>query len=138
MAHIDLIARQKQRDVLYVTFRSPNSIREDGWSKDEYDWHEDPMYNLVRQWLTDHHIPWKRCGPIASERFLCCYQGYIYLDVLNDINDPNYQLICNYLEHPDGTRRFPTVIFGRLSLSKAMENAHHDEPGFWDNWAENL
>jgi len=30
------------------------------------------------------------------------------------------------------------VVFCYLPLEMAMKNAHHDEPGFWDRWAENF
>jgi hypothetical protein len=26
----------------------------------------------------------------------------------------------------------------KVKLSTAMKNAHHDEPGFWERWAENF
>ena len=30
------------------------------------------------------------------------------------------------------------VQFFYLPLEHAMRNAHHDEPGFWDKWADNF
>lgn len=62
----------------------------------------------------------------------------IYIDVPFDENDPQYQQVQAYMEHADGSMRFPTVKFWYLPLEKAMENAHHDEPGFWEKWAENF
>lgn len=47
-----------------------------------------------------------------------------------------YQTVRYYLEQMDGTMRFPTVRFYVLPLEHAMKNAHHDEPGFWERWAE--
>jgi hypothetical protein len=44
----------------------------------------------------------------------------------------------DYLEYPDGTMRFKNVCFYALSLEIAMQNAHHDAPGFWEKWAENF
>ena len=32
----------------------------------------------------------------------------------------------------------PEVTFFYCPLDKAMENAAHDEPGFWQRWAENF
>ena len=40
------------------------------------------------------------------------------------------------IENPDGSMRYPEVFFIHCSLDKAMENAAHDEPAFWDRWAE--
>ena len=64
------------------------------------------------------------------------YLGNIYIDVAFDENDPQYQLVRKYLENPDGTPRNKRVRFYYLPLEHAMKNAHHDEPGFWEKWAE--
>lgn len=64
------------------------------------------------------------------------YLGNIYIDVPFDESDSKYQLVREYLEKPDGTPRDERVRFYYLPLEIAMKNAHHDEPGFWDKWAE--
>ena len=136
--HIDAIARKKQRDVLYLTFHSKKSADiglQDGTSDD---WEQNPMRETVCQWLTEHHIIWQPCDFVADVNMICSYQGQIYLDVPYDENDPVYELVRDYLETPDGSMRFETVNFWYLPLAKAMENAHHDEPGFWEKWAENF
>ena len=46
-------------------------------------------------------------------------------DVARRIYDPN-----------DGSMRFSEAAFLYLPLEKAMLNAAHDEPGFWDRWAQ--
>ena len=66
------------------------------------------------------------------------YRGSIYVDVPFDTTDSTYQLLQTYLENPDGTMRHPTVTFEYYPLEMAMKNAHHDEPGFWERWAENF
>jgi len=43
-----------------------------------------------------------------------------------------------FLEYPDGTMRFDDVKFYVVPLQDPMKNAHHDEPGFWERWAENF
>lgn len=48
------------------------------------------------------------------------------------------QLVRDYLEYSNGTMRFETVGFWYLPLEKAMENAHYDELGFWERWAESF
>ncbi len=136
--HIDAIARKKQRAVLYVTFEPHQSDARASWKRFSYNWEKDPMRETVCQWLTEHHIPWQPCGAVADENMMCSYRGQIYLDVPYDDNDPLYVLVRDYLENPDGSRRFESVYFWYLPLDKAMENAHHDEPGFWEKWAENF
>lgn len=56
LTHIDAIARQKQRGVLYITFQS-GSILDEDWAA--YDWEEDPIREKICNWLTEHHIPWE-------------------------------------------------------------------------------
>ena len=56
-------------------------------------------------------------------------------DVLDEA-DRDYQKTIGYLENADGSTRLPGVGFFVLKLGVAMKNAHHDEPGFWERWAE--
>jgi hypothetical protein len=42
------------------------------------------------------------------------------------------------MDNPDGTFKIPGVEPWIFPLEKALENKHHDEPGFWDRWAENF
>ena len=134
--HIDAIAREKQRDVLFLAFRSQQSAKENSWNLWDYDEAQVPIRNEVCLWLTRHEIPWQPCGDIANENTMTGYLGLIYLDVPYDDNDQLYQIVRDYLEYSDGRPRFETVGFWYLPLEKAMENAHHDEPGFWEKWAE--
>lgn len=130
--HIDAIARKKQRTVLYIIFH-PATVYED-WGS--YNFAKDPNRKRVMSWLKKHNIEWQECGEIASENCICSYLGQIYIDVPFDENEPQYRLIRDYLENPDGTMRDEQVGFCYLPLEHAMENAHHDEPGFWEKWAE--
>lgn len=136
--HIDAIARKKQRDVLYVTFHPIKSSDNRILHFTPFAWEQDTKRQEVCKWLSEHHIHWQICGHIANENSMISYQGQIYLDVPYDNNDSLYALVRDYLEYPDGSQRFETVGFWYLPLEKAMENAHHDEPGFWENWAENF
>lgn len=87
-------------------------------------------------WLDEHNIPWEKCGPVASETSFRSYLGEIYIDVPFDENDPRYCIVRDYLENPDGSMRDENVRFYYLPLEHAMKNAHHDEPDFWEKWAE--
>jgi hypothetical protein len=127
--HIDAIARKKQRTVLYIAF-----YPEKNWLI--YDFEKDRRRKGVLKWLKDHNIHWQECGFVASESSMLPYLGNIYIEVKFDENDVEYQLVRDYLENPDGTPRHKRVRFYYLPLDIAMKNAHHDEPGFWDKWAE--
>lgn len=71
---IDAIAREKQRDVLFIAFRS------------KADWRKNPRRQRVCQWLIEHQIAWEDCGPFADECCMRSYEGQIYVDVPYDVS----------------------------------------------------
>ncbi len=126
--HIDAIARKKQRDVLYLEFRDADG--------NPVDHHALPLRSQIIEWLDREGIGWQPCGGIASEHRIRAYTGQVYIDVPFAPADPGYQKVQAYLEHPDGSMRFREATFLVLPLEAALCNAHHDEPGFWERWAE--
>jgi hypothetical protein len=134
--HIDAIARAKGRDVLFLEFH-PKIKGDFYWTvPDDYDWTTDAVRTLIVDWLTNSQINWIECGPVANPNVMRPYYGQIYLDVPFDETLEEYCRLRDFLEFPDGTIRYPGVRFLILPLSRAMENAAHDEPGFWERWAE--
>ena len=131
LAHIDAIARQKQRDVLFLEFK--NAERPHAQPFEEIE-----SRKRILEWLEGEGIPWLMCGDIADTSMMRSYAGQIYIDVPYDIENATYQSVQAFLENPDGSMRFDDVKFWILSLERAMENAHHDEPGFWERWAEDF
>lgn len=131
--HIDAIARKQGRAVLYLEFH-PQPYSE--WR--EYRFEDDPMRASVLAWLDAHGVPWKECGPFANLRVMAPYLGQVCLDVPYDESLPEYRVLRDYLEHPDGTMRHDGVRFNVMPLDHAMQNAEHDEPGFWERWAEDF
>ncbi len=146
LEHIDAIARKKQRDILFVTFEPRATIYLGEYigrdileeEPNNYDYESDPKRTEVCQWLDDHKISWQECGHFASECGWMSYCGQIYIDVPYDKNNAEYQLLEAYFEYPDGSPRMKNIVLYCLALEIAMVNAHHDEPGFWENWAENF
>ena len=137
--HIDAIARRKQRDVLYLTFIDPDAQIDplQGVAEPvEINWQTLPIRQTIIDWLDEHQIGWNPCMHVASVYLMMGYRGQIYIDVAYDTELPIYQTLASYLEFPDGTMKFPEVVFWLLPLEKAMKNAEHDEPGFWERWAE--
>lgn len=130
LKHVDQIAREKNRDVLYVAF--------DNEIYDDYDYKEWVSRTQLIQWLENHQISYIECSHMASENYMESYRGEIYIDVPYDENNPTYIQVKDYLENPDGSSRISGLIFHLLPLEIAMRNKHHDEPGFWENWAENF
>jgi len=129
--HIDAIARQKKRDVIFLEFINAERPRLQPFEEIE-------SRKRILEWFDAEAIPWRMCGHIASENVMRSYAGQVYIDVPYDLNNPTYQDVQAFLEYPDGTMRFDDVKFWILSLDDAMKNAHHDEPGFWERWAENF
>jgi len=128
--NIDKIAREKNRDVIYISF-----------SKDKFPSYEYEDYkerNELLMWLEKNNLPYTLCGPLASEYGWESYRGQLYIDVPIDESNKQYQLICEHLDNPDGSFKIPGVEFWIFPLEEALKNKHHDEPGFWDRWAENF
>lgn len=140
--HIDYIARQKQRAVLYLTFVNEpfKSFFEDSDPEDDLWREEDSIRSKILKWFDDNGIGWKECADIARTSGWSSYAGQVYIDVPYEVADPDYQKLVGYLE--DGNDNIKeehgNTKFWVLPLDLAMKNAHHDEPGFWENWAENF
>ena len=131
--HIDAIARKKKRDVLLLEFTKAQHK-----TRTEVSTHYEDIESrkMIIEWFDANAVPWTMCGEIARENGWTSYEGQIYIDVPYDLINPTYQDVQEFLEWPDGTCRFDDVKFWILSLEMAMENAHHDEPGFWERHAE--
>ena len=129
--HIDAIARKLQRDVLYLEFmkaQRPHCV----------DYRSLDSRLRIMQWLDSEGIRWRECGQVASETVMRSYAGEIFINVPFDENNAQYRKVQAFLEYPDGTMRFDDVKFYVVTLQVRMKNAHHDEPGFWDRWADNF
>ncbi|MGZ8287783.1 MAG: hypothetical protein ACXW2U_02500 [Telluria sp.] len=131
--HIDAIARQRKRDVLYLEFHPQARPAWRAWS-----YEHDDMRATVLAWLDANEIGWQACGPIANPGSMFPYLGQVYLDVPMDEASSRYRLLRDYLELADGRMRLATVRFYCLALEAANTNAAHDAPGFWERWAENF
>jgi hypothetical protein len=137
--HIDKIAREKNRTVLFVSFEPSDSesLLESQAPNHHYSDFQDDVYRLeLLTWLDANGIGWEQCSHIASENGWQAYSGNIYVDVPWDATDPLFAKFRFKLETPDGTPRNPLVKIWACDLEQAMKNAHHDEPGFWEKWAE--
>ncbi len=137
LEHIDAIARKLKRSVLFICF---DEHIEGGDFSDwlDFDYEDSAIRNTVIEWLDSQKIGWRPCGHFANVNAMAGYRGQIYVDVPYDESLPEYKVLEAYLENPDGTMRFPEVGFYYCPLEMAMINAAHDEPGFWDRWAENF
>ncbi|MGY8524946.1 hypothetical protein [Paracidovorax citrulli] len=132
--HIDAIARQVGRDVLYLTFYEDQA----GAEVKEH-WEDNLSRKQVIAWFDANGYAWRQCGEIASDQCMPMgYRGTIYIDTPFDRDNPAYQKLEQYLENPDGTLRLPKMRFWALEIGLAMRTAHHDVPGYWEKWAEHF
>ena len=97
-----------------------------------------PIRQKIIDWLDVQGIGWQRCGHFANVGMMMGYRGQLYIDLPYDQSLPAFQALQAFLENPDGSMRYPKVFLIYCPLDKAMENAAHDEPGFWDRWAESF
>lgn len=131
--YIDRIARLKRRDVLLLEFS--------GWDRKgrrRFDWQAHPSRKRIVRWLDDQAIAWLPCGSVANISVLNAYKGQIYIDLPYDPEERRCRLLEEFLETPDGVSRWPGAKLWLVPLAIAKENAHHDAPGFWDDWAEHF
>jgi len=137
--YIDAIARQKKRDVLYVQFHRWEETPRGGRKLvTRGDWRTLPARKQIIEWLDANDIGWSCCGQYAILNFEIAYLGQVYIDIPYDKASSEYRKLEAFLENPDGSARIPGASFCYLPYEVAMENAEHDEPGYWDRWAENF
>jgi len=138
---LDQIARAKQRDVLYITFHqqpeSESTADIDEQDDTPFDWEGCANRKAVISFLDAQNIPYQVCfdpQPTSGVVILAMpYEGQIYIDFPYDESDTQCKKLESYLENTDGTTKLPGVHFWLYPLDIAMENAEHDEPGFWEN-----
>ena len=109
--HIDAIAREQKRDVLFLHFE--NYIED----KDL----EDNARNTVLAWLDEQGIAYTPCMGIEDESLIDGYLGDVYLELPFDEQNAQYQLVQQHLEDEEGNMKIEDVFFFVLSLEVALE-----------------
>ena len=128
--HIDKIAREVQRDVLYVEFS--REVFPD------YEWESYVGRNELIAWLEEQGIVYQHCAPFACEDGWEGYRGQLYIDVPVDDSNEQFLHVDSHLCTPDNSFKIPGIGLYIVTLEQALKNKHHDEPGFWDKWAESF
>lgn len=80
LEHIDKIARDKKRDVLYIEFNETQG-KTDIKNYFSYDYETDTKRIDFIKWLNDNKVPFEECGPIARENGWESYRGQLYIDI---------------------------------------------------------
>ena len=131
LKHIDAIAREKDRDVLFVHFENYEHENADAES-----YHLRP--NLM-EWLKQRQINFAPCMGIEQPGVIESYSGDLYIDVPFDEAHPIYQMVSEHLEDAEEEMKIPGVLFFVLSLETALEieadreeflSLNHDEDEF--------
>lgn len=121
---IDKIARQKQRDVLFIRF--------DTHFIEDFDYKKWTFRENLITWLITENIPFSECADIAKQDNYDSYLGQLYIDIPYDPQDSTYQKLANHLETLEGSMKIEGILFCILPLKAAMKNAHHDDPDLVD------
>ncbi|MCU4629405.1 MULTISPECIES: hypothetical protein [Acinetobacter] len=131
LKHIDAIAREKDRDVLFVHFENYEHENADAES-----------YHLrqnLMEWLKQRQINFAPCMGIEQPGVIESYSGDLYIDVPFDEAHPIYQMVSEHLEDAEEEMKIPGVLFFVLSLETALEieadreeflSLNHDEDEF--------
>lgn len=137
LKYIDAIAREKQHDVIWLKFSTALFHFRDKEGLNNIRIQRDKIIN----WLNSNNIEWEECGEIADESSITeVYFGQIFIDILPENKNVHFQRLQRYLKNDSGFMKteFKDAKLLVLPLEKAMQNAHHDEPGFWEKWAEDF
>jgi hypothetical protein len=110
--HIDAIAREKNRDVLFIHFE--HFIQDEAESQDS-------VRQEVLAWLDANEIEFYPCMGLEEEGLVNVYAGDIYVDVPYDESDETYLLLRDTLEDEEGNMLIDGVLFFSLSLGLALE-----------------
>jgi hypothetical protein len=100
IAAIDQIARELKRDVLLVRFDIPGFFPPDNFEQLE-------SRKAFLKWASGEGIRAIPCGPPSNSGWVCGYFGDLYVDVISDDDNPDYQKLRAHLENEDGSMRQP-------------------------------
>lgn len=111
LKHIDAIAREKNRDVLFVHFEQYVYPDQDAHS----------VRQMFIGWLEQQGIRYIPCLGIEPTGRSDVYSGSLYLDVPFDLQHKTYQKLSEYLEDDQGNMKIEGIQFFVLSLGLALE-----------------
>lgn len=117
---IDEIAREKQRDVLFVQFHNFST----GFVAD---YRSNPSRQDIISWLDKQHIPYVPCGGFDSGCIVEGYDGELYIDVAIDADDANFFKLSAWFAGEAGERRYENAWLFYLPLSVALLNSDEAE-----------
>lgn len=111
--YIDTIARQVGHDVIF--------IGHDQTLIDPPFWLETPAARSIIDWLDQQAIQWGFCGPLANSGWFDT--AYIYVDIVAEIDNPQYQMLCEFLDDTDGNCKWPCTNAWVLTFEDAVSRS---------------
>ncbi len=121
--HIDAIAREKMRDVLYIGF-DPFAFEQP--LVNPMNWLKWDVRNTLIAWLDEQCIAYSLCMGMSAPDCDGFYSGGLYIDVEHNTGHPQYQKLCSHLEDEHGNSHIRGVIFYLLPLRIAQQNVFAD------------
>lgn len=117
---IDEIAREMQRDVIFVQFHNFST----GFVAD---YRTNPSREAIISWLDEQRISHVPCGGFDSGCIVEGYDGELYIDVAIDENDENFLKLSEWFVGEGGKRRYENAWLFYLPLTVALLNSHEVE-----------
>lgn len=125
---IDEIAREKQRDVVFVQFHNFST----GFVAD---YRTNPSREAIMSWLDQQSISYMPCGGFDSGCIVEGYDGELYIDVTIDESDKNFLKLARWFL-PDGEGpRYTNAWLYYLPLAVALLNSNDSGGDDLDNGA---
>lgn len=118
---IDEIAREKQRDVIFVQFHNFST----GFVAD---YRTNPSRKAIISWLDEQRIGYIPCGGFDSGCIVEGYDGELYIDVAIDENDDNFIKLFEWFRPAGGMPRYENAWLFYLPLAVAVLNSNEVEP----------
>ena len=109
--YIDVITREKKRDVLFLTFSK----------RIFFNYKRSTLRKRILAWLDQNNIQYEKFMAVTSDKGDCMYLGEIYLDVPFDTENEQYKKLVNYLEDDKGVVKHRNVGFYIYPLESALK-----------------
>jgi hypothetical protein len=129
--HIDAIARQKRRDVLFIEFHRVDAKGKRGCLVTGFEWPRLDARQQIVEWLDKRGIKWEPCGHVEVPALIMSYRGQLYIDLPFDRGVSAYRELEALLGNPNGKMRMAGVRLCCLRYEAALRSAGRDGAGYW-------
>lgn len=117
--HIDHIALEKQRDLLFLSFA--DTLTDPGVYYQDCTARKDAI-----EWLEANNIPYQPCG-LPSNEEIHEYLGHLYIDVPMEETNSLYQKLLAHFEDEQGLPKNPECTLYLYALQDALTITRNGE-----------